>query len=50
MIGRSFTAMSKVNMKEKVMKRFDRRTVIVTGGARGMGAKCAASSLRARTL
>jgi NAD(P)-dependent dehydrogenase (short-subunit alcohol dehydrogenase family) len=23
---------------EKVMKRFDNRTVIVTGGARGMGA------------
>ena len=25
-------------MKKKVMKRFDNRTVIVTGGARGMGA------------
>jgi len=24
--------------REKVMKRFDNRTVIVTGGARGMGA------------
>src|SRR6266481_4933883 len=24
---------------EKVMKRFDNRTVIVTGGARGMGAR-----------
>jgi 3alpha(or 20beta)-hydroxysteroid dehydrogenase len=38
MIGRSVSEMSKVNTKEKVMKRFDGRTVIVTGGARGMGA------------
>ena len=28
-------------MKKKVMKRFDNRTVIVTGGARGMGASFA---------